>query len=141
MLGEAGTGIIDPLEFLVEIGLEKLKEETLGIFSKAQIVTVGKLKVPPQIKFNDVPSSGWCEAVNGWLQWLCRAHCCLEALVNAQASLGLTNDQVVGFASRVVEQLMSDQSQITGVTSLIEKPLQVVAVQIPVQLVDGHISE
>lgn len=44
-------GIHDPLECLVEIGLEKLKKEMLLIFSKAQIAAGYNLNVPHLPKY------------------------------------------------------------------------------------------
>lgn len=137
---EGGVSIHDPIEYLVEIGIEKLKKELLIIFSKAQIATANNLNIPKFPNFSEISSVNWLSTTRKWHLWLCQVYCALEILWSIQGSLCLSNTALFAIAPNILMQFCGADSKIESFNSIINNPLLEVEIPIPVKNVEKAIS-
>ncbi|XP_073984636.1 zwilch kinetochore protein [Rhodnius prolixus] len=140
LLGQGGANILDPLEYLVEVGLDKLKKEILFIFSKAQIATLNSLNVPKLPKFSEISTSDWMSSVQKWLQWFSQIHCVLELIWNTQEAIVFPNDSLLTLASTALNIYTGPNSKIISFEWLVENRLQEIKTNVPVSLVERRLG-
>ncbi|XP_014293987.1 protein zwilch [Halyomorpha halys] len=133
-------GIHDPLECLVEIGLEKLKKEMLLIFSKAQIAAGYNLNVPNLPNFSEVSSTDWLPFTKKWHTWLCQVHCAVEILCNVQEALALPNNGMFSIAANVLKVYTGKDSPVQSYAGIIENPIMEINTLIPVKNVEKNVT-
>uniref|UniRef100_A0A1B6H0B7 Protein zwilch n=1 Tax=Cuerna arida TaxID=1464854 RepID=A0A1B6H0B7_9HEMI len=70
--------MVEPLELMVELGMEKLKRDYMFMFLASQIANIETLNLPKLPSFSEMIDSEWQATVDGWLQWLSQIHTVLE---------------------------------------------------------------
>ncbi|XP_046676822.1 protein zwilch homolog [Homalodisca vitripennis] len=71
---------MEPLELMVELGIEKLKRDYMYMFMASQIADIKDLNLPNLPSFSEVIDSEWQVTVETWLQWLSQIHTVLELM-------------------------------------------------------------
>ncbi|CAH0392353.1 unnamed protein product [Bemisia tabaci] len=115
---------VNPLEYLIELGIEKLKNDFLSIFSTL-ITHHGKLCVPSLPSFKDFKSSdiSWTEVCSGWLVWLGRMCTSLEVFILTELKLNLKSQgmdpKCMAILNQILERFLASKSEICSLPWLL----------------------
>ncbi|KAK9496757.1 hypothetical protein O3M35_013039 [Rhynocoris fuscipes] len=137
---QKGAAILNPLQYVVEVGLDKLKKEILFIFSKAQVASLNSLNMPKLPKFSEVSESEWLSTVQKWIQWFCQVQCVLELLCNSQKAIYIAKDPMLALVSKALNLFTGPDSHIVSLKWLLENQLQEIKTNLPFTDVKSRLS-
>lgn len=108
------TLTVEPLELLVEAGIEKLKKDYIGIFFLAKVTTSEQLRIPQVPKFPEIPIVDWVDICSQWITWLIRIHVSLQLMLFTESLVKLKGC-VISLTSLTLKYYLSPQSPIETV--------------------------
>ncbi|XP_054287111.1 protein zwilch homolog [Macrosteles quadrilineatus] len=109
--------MMEPLELLVEMGLEKLKRDYMFMFLASNITNMQNLSAPDLPSFSEVPSHEWQSAVDTWLTWLSQLHTVLELVSVIHTTMDVPI--IMQFTGLALSKFVSPNSLVQSFTHLV----------------------
>ncbi|XP_075231027.1 uncharacterized protein LOC142329944 isoform X1 [Lycorma delicatula] len=117
----ANLQMLEPLELLIEIGIEKLKNDYIALFTQSGIAKEELLNIPNFISFTTMDNITWIETVSSYITWMSKIHSVAEVVHIAQFGLEVTPD-VSTIIQRIFAYYLSPGSPVTSLQYLCKNP-------------------
>ncbi|XP_060878579.1 uncharacterized protein LOC132950955 [Metopolophium dirhodum] len=133
--------LYDPVQLLIEIGIEKLKNDYTQSFLISKIALADHLKLEINNKFCNIDYSDWWTTLNSWMIWLCRVHTVLDLAAVTESMLNITTQSMMPVITNALRYYLGDSSPIKAITSVKTLPLQIFRSSINTHFIEHHIPK
>lgn len=113
--------ILEPVEMLIEIGIETLKKDYINIFLLTKVATLEQLCVPSLPKFTDINTADWSNACSSWILWFARMHVTLEMALLVESML---DNSTVAITGGILKHYLGEKSTLITLDDLRLLPAQ-----------------
>uniref|UniRef100_A0A1B6CFF2 Protein zwilch n=1 Tax=Clastoptera arizonana TaxID=38151 RepID=A0A1B6CFF2_9HEMI len=131
----------EPLELIVELGIETLKQDYLYIFKQLPFVdkSLEELMMPQLPSFSETSSEMWETLANTWLKWFAQIHTVLDIVCLSVKNLGPSSQTLKSVYNAVLKKYVGGKSPISSVDDLKESPQHEIRAAVLTSDVSSHI--